>query len=221
VPILGLSRSRVQSRVLRAGTDFGHRPAGPEAMRPMMAHNDNPTRIHAARMVLVGVGRAPPDGSDLLGAMGLRSPRSRNVSCRALADSSAGGTLYPVDRRSWLQTRARIGTGRFMVVGLRQLKLYKILLSAGAPTRAIALSAGAPTRGIAAASVRKAATGSGAAWRIVVHAANRIDFSTVPGASRSCARDSADPLIRPCQAHRRPRPSRASRCGQTVDEKKR
>lgn len=145
----------------------------------------------------------------------------RNVSCRALADSLAGGTLYPVDRHSWLQTRASIGTGRFMVVGLRQLKLYKISLSAGRATRAISRAAGAPTRWIVAAPVWKATRGSSAARRIVVHAANRIDFSTVPGASRSCARDSADPLIRPCQARRRPRPSRASRCGQTVDEKKR
>jgi hypothetical protein len=62
-------------------------------------------------MVLVGAGRLPPDGSDLLGAVGAAHMASRNVSCVALADSSAGGTLYPVERHSWLQTRASIGTG--------------------------------------------------------------------------------------------------------------
>jgi hypothetical protein len=190
-------------------------------MHPTQAHNDNPTRIHAARMVLVGVGRAPPDGSDLLGAAGLRSPRF--AKCLVPRACRFVGGWHPLPRRSPFVAAnlCQHRHGRFMVVRLRQLKRYKISLSAGPRTRAISRAAGAPTRGIVAAPVWKATRGSSAARRIMVHAANRIDFSTVPGASRSCARDSADPLIRPCQAHRRPRPSRASQCGQTVDEKKR
>jgi len=199
-----------ERHVLRAGTDFGHRPAGPRAYHPAVAHNDNPTRIRAARMVLVSAGRVAPDGSDLLGAVGLRSRRLAKClvphACRFV------GGWHPLPRRAPFVAAnpCQHRHGRFMVVGLRQLKLYKF-----------SSRAGAPTRGIAAAPERKASRGSSMARRIAAHTANGVDFSTVPGASRSCARDSADPLIRPCQAHRSSRPSRASRCGQTVDEKKR
>jgi hypothetical protein len=49
---------------------FGHRPAGPDASSPAWAHNDNPTKIRAARMVLARWGQHPQSDADPLGAVG-------------------------------------------------------------------------------------------------------------------------------------------------------
>ena len=112
-----------------------------------------------------------------------------NVPRLTLADSLAGGTLPrrpPFVAANPYQDRR----GRFMVVRLRQLKLYRIL---AAPEPGLPKSPAEARRGVARASYR-------------------IDFSTPRSASRSCARDSADPLIRPCQAP----PAFASRTRQPV-----
>jgi hypothetical protein len=195
-------------------------PGGPGCEAPPLPHNDNPTRIRAARMVLVRARGAPQDGSDPRGTVWALAHRiAKSLAPRACRFVSGWHVTPSIAIRGCKPVPA--SHGGFMVV-LRQPKLCNFSWGAGTPTRTrFSRAAGTPTRARVAAPEQRATMGSRAARRIAAHTANRSDFSTVPSASRSCARDSADPLIRPCQAHQRPRPSRASRCGQTVDEKKR
>jgi hypothetical protein len=239
------SRRGLEGRVarrheLRVRTDFDTAPRARKRRDMDLSHNDNPSEIQGNAAVSAW-GEQPRE--ETRARSGHSANVSRLALAESLAGGTLPRQTMVCGAGS--AERARRNRAQFLGAGTPTragsfgagTPTRAGSFGAGTPTRAGSLGAGTPTRAGslgAGTPTRARSLGAGAPTCFRPDGLGKFDaaqladllvgghsspyacFLTIANASRSCERDSADPLIRPCHTHRvsasnRARPVRSDR----------